>query len=94
MSAQVIPFPQPPEKKSSVEVSHSAIDRLSEEFLKHAAQMHGDGEAGADIYMGMIMALCTLVCRKEDDPLVIERKLAASYAHMLRAQRMLAEKIS
>jgi hypothetical protein len=38
----------------------------------------------------MIMALCKLICRSDDDPTVIDRRLAASHAHMLEAREIIA----
>jgi hypothetical protein len=53
-------------------------------------RVHVPGEAGVDVYRGMIMALCKLICRSDDDPTVIDRRLAASHAHMLEARQILA----
>ena len=93
--SNVIPFPSRPqpdrEVVDAVNTAPEDVYRLSEEFLRQAARMHGSGESGADIYMALILALCTLVCRDEDDPSVIEQKLAASYAHMREAQHLLVE---
>ncbi|MGH6959072.1 MAG: hypothetical protein ACREE7_01170 [Dongiaceae bacterium] len=90
MSSNVIPFRPRAAAEATVPSQPETIERLSEDFLKRAVAMHADGESGADIYMGMIMALCTLVCRSEDDPAVVQRKLAASYVHMREAQQILA----
>jgi hypothetical protein len=37
----------------------------------------------------MIMALCKLICHAESDPAVIDRRLAASHAHILEAREVL-----
>ena len=92
MSDNVIRFPrQPQPRPQPVVVSETTnVDRLSEEFLKQAVTMHSAGETGVDVYRGMIMALCKLICRSDDDPTVIDRRLAASHAHMLEARQILA----
>ena len=51
---------------------------------------YGAGPNSVDVYRGMIMALCKLICRSDDDPTVIDRRLAASHAHMLEARQILA----
>jgi hypothetical protein len=92
MSDNVIRFPrQPRPQPEPPVVSETAnVDRLSEEFLKQAVGMHTTGESGVDVYRGMIMALCKLICRSDDDPTVIDRRLAASHAHMLEARQILS----
>lgn len=92
MSDNVIQFPrQPQPRPQPVVVSETVnVERLSEEFLKQAVTMHSSGETGVDVYRGMIMALCKLICRSDDDPTVIDRRLAASHAHMLEARQILS----
>ena len=91
-SSNVIRFPrQAQPRPQPVVVSETAtVERLSEDFLKQAVTMHSGGEAGVDVYRGMIMALCKLICRSDDDPTVIDRRLAASHAHMLEAREIIA----
>jgi hypothetical protein len=92
MSANVIKFPRraEPQPKPPLMCQTPVIDRLSNEFLKEAVAMHGQGESGADVYMGMIMALCKLICRTDDDPEVVDQRLAASHTHMLEVREILA----
>ncbi len=92
MRDNVIRFPRQPQlRPQPAIVSETAnVDRLSEEFLKQAVAMHSTGESGVDVYRGMIMALCKLICRSDDDPTVIDRRLAASHAHMLEARQILS----
>lgn len=92
MQSNVIQFPRRAQAQPQPQVvSETAnVERLSEEFLKHAVTMHSGGESGVDVYRGMIMALCKLICRSDDDPTVIDRRLAASHAHMLEARQILA----
>ena len=91
-SSNVIRFPrQPQPRPQPAVVSETAtVERLSEDFLKQAVSMHSGGEAGVDVYRGMIMALCKLICRSDDDPTVIDRRLAASHAHMLEAREIIS----
>jgi hypothetical protein len=94
MSANVIQFPRrahaDAKPKPPLMCETPVIDRLSNEFLKQAVNLHGQGESGADVYMGMIMALCKLICRTDDDPAVIDQRLAASHTHMLEVRELLA----
>lgn len=96
MHSNVIQFPRPAQPRPQpVVVSETAnVDRLSEEFLKQAVTLHSSGESGVDVYRGMIMALCKLICRSDDDPTVIDRRLAASHSHMLEARQILAADVA
>ena len=93
-TSNVIRFPRQPQPQPQPHpavVSETAtVERLSEDFLKQAVTMHSGGEAGVDVYRGMIMALCKLICRSDDDPTVIDRRLAASHAHMLEARQIIS----
>jgi len=92
MSDNVIQFPRKPAPRPEVQTvcDTSMVETLSEEFLKQAVSMHGSGASGVDVYRGMIMALCKLICRSDDDPTVIDRRLAASHAHMLEAREIIS----
>jgi hypothetical protein len=92
MSDNVIQFPRKPAPRPRVQAvsDSSTVEQLSEEFLKQAVSMHGGGASGVDVYRGMIMAVCKLICRSDDDPTVIDRRLAASHAHMLEARQIIA----
>jgi len=91
MSDNVIQFPRRaasrPEPQTVCDTT--MVEELSEEFLKQAVGMHSGGASGVDVYRGMIMALCKLICRSDDDPNVIDRRLAASHAHMLEAREII-----
>src|SRR5215813_4077082 len=92
MSDNVIQFPRKaasrPEPQTVCDTT--MVEELSEEFLKQAVGMHSGGASGVDVYRGMIMALCKLICRSDDDPNVIDRRLAASHAHMLEAREIIS----
>jgi hypothetical protein len=90
MSNTVVPFPKRQQATAPVTVvEQTNVERLSEEFLRRAVAMHMSGEAGVDVYRAMIMALTKLICHAESDPAVIERRLAASHAHILEAREVL-----
>jgi hypothetical protein len=91
MSSNVVPFPKrlPTTATPAAAEPTTTVERLSEEFLKRAVAMHMGGETGVDIYRAMIMALCKLICHAESDPAVIDRRLAASHAHILEARQLL-----
>jgi hypothetical protein len=89
MSSKVVPFPKRLQATEPVVVEQTTVERLSEEFLRRAVAMHMSGETGVDVYRAMIMALCKLICHAESDPAVIDRRLAASHAHILEAREVL-----
>jgi len=90
MSDNVIQFPKRQPAPPQVSADPVAVEHLSEQFLKQAVTMHMTGESGIDIYRGMIMSLCKLICRSGDDPAVIDRRLEASHNHLLEAREILA----
>lgn len=98
MSAIIIPFPKKGRAlqaldASTVVATEVTIDRLSDAFLKLATDMHSAGEDGANIYRGLMLSLCSLVIRSDDDPSVVEKRFEACLYHMREAHRILASKL-
>ena len=95
-ASNVIPFPSRPQPQREVV---EAVNTAPEDVYRLSEESSSPGGAHArlrrircrHLHGAEILTLCTLVCRDEDDPSVIEQKLAASYAHMREAQHLLVE---